>query len=131
MDGLEERIERICWHISAKLSGGNTNAEASGVLDYLGLHTKLIDLVRFHLEYIQMQNGDPEVVYRALCFMADYMVTPFSGATNPSLWFYHNFHTLLTLTYANKSIGNEAKKFLDDLEAGIKKLRESREPNDG
>jgi hypothetical protein len=126
LSSLDTRIEKVCWRISARLnSGKNTGGEAGSVMEYIDLHTKLVDLAHFHREHARFRGGDEEVVYRAICFMEEVLLTPFSGASESPRWFYNNLHTLLVIASGNGSMCKETKRFLNDLTTGIEKMKAS------
>jgi len=120
LSSLNTRIEKVCWRLSARLNSAvDTDGEVGSVMDYIDLHTKLVDLANFHREYLRMQDKDEEIVYRAVCFMEEVLLTPFSGAATGPKWFYYNLHTLLALASGKGNMCNETKEFLNDLSRGI------------
>jgi hypothetical protein len=130
LSSLDTRIEKICWRISARLNSGKpTGGEVGSVMEYIELHTKLVDLAHFHREYVRFRGGDEEVVHRAICFMEESLLNPFSGATDGAKWFYYNLHTLVTLAIGNGRLSGETKLFLNDLQTGLDTLRK-REDSD-
>ena len=126
MSSLDTRIEKVCWRLSARLNAAkDTAGEVGSVLEYIDLHSKLVDLANFHREHIRFRDGDEEMVYRAICFMEEVLLTPFSGANAGAEWFYYNLQTLLALTSGQGTMCNDTKRFLDDLQNGIDKFRSS------
>lgn len=124
MSSLDTRIEKVCWRISARLNAAHdTGGEVGSVMDYIDLHTQLVDLALFHREFIRLQDGDEEVVYRAICFMEEVLLTPFSGISKDGRWFFHNLQSLLSIVAGNGRMCSETKLFLDDLERGINRMR--------
>lgn len=126
MSSLDTRIEKVCWRLSARLNSSvDTGGEIGSVMEYIDLHTKLVDLTNFHREYLRMQGKDEEIVYRAVCFMEEVLLTPYSGAQDSPKWFYYNLHTLIAVATGTGHMCRETKEFLNDLTNGIDKLRAS------
>ena len=124
MSSLDTRIEKVCWRISARLNAArDTGGEVGSVLEYMDLHTKLVDLAHFHREFLRLRGEDEEAVYRAICFMEEVLLTPFSGAVQGEKWFYNNLQTLLAIVSGTGRMCRDTKRFLDDLQKGIEKMR--------
>ena len=124
MSSLDTRIEKVCWRISARLNAAvDSGGEVGSVMEYIDLHTKLVDLAQFHRDFLRFRDADEEMVYRAICFMEEVLLTPFSGTEQSPRWFYHNLHTLLTLATGRGRMCSETKLFLDDLASGIERFR--------
>ena len=125
MESLDDRIDRVCWRLSTRLSQSRVpDNDASGnIVAYFDTHTKLCDIAKFHRDFIRMQGGNEEAVYRALCFVEEAVLTPYSGTDRGTEWVYFSLHILLSVVYPHRRLGCTALTFLDDLNAGIEKMR--------
>jgi len=121
MDTLDDRFDKLCWRISTKLtqSHGAARTTASGVVEYFDMHTKLCNVAKFHRDFVAMQGGDEEVVYRALCYIEQAVLTPYSGTNHDADWLHYSLQILLGVAHPYRQIGPDAKKFLDDMRRGI------------
>lgn len=127
MESLDNRIDKACWRISTRLSGGGGNG---GVMEYLDVHTKLTTLVTFHRDVMKVQGNDEEAVYRALCFAEETMMHPLGDPAREAERLMHALHTLLVLAHPRRGISNDASAFIDDLLAGLHKLRDLSKPDE-
>jgi len=122
MDPLTEKIDSSCWRISARLTANDSGS--NGTLDYIDLHTAMMDFVGFHRDILKLENADEEIVYNALCFIEELLLTPVSGPRQPEHWFRTTLHTLMTIYYAKGKVQDGGKRFLKELSKSIKTLQD-------
>lgn len=126
---IDQRIAVVLVKITEKLMsvpavelGVVTDAQADA---FLALNKKLTDLVRFHRSFILLQYGDDDLVYRAVCYVEEVMLPSISGPELTGNWFHYTLQTLInTARPIAGPKGSEAYAFLDDMDNGVKRMRD-------
>ena len=129
MKDIDQRISLVLLKITEKL----TNVAATDLAPddetqadtFIALNTKLNDLVRFHRSFVQLQWGEQEIVYRAVCFVEEVMLPSISGPELSGDWFQFTLQTVLNIARPIKGPeGPDAYALLDDMDGGIRQMRE-------
>lgn len=126
---IDQRIAVVLVKITEKLvniPSGDLAALTDEQIDaFILLNKKLNDLVRFHRSFVQLQWGEEEVVYRAVCFVEEVMLPSISGPDLSGAWFHFTFQTVLNIARPIKGPeGPDAFAFLGDMDNGIIQMRE-------
>jgi len=128
MKDLDTRIAETTQKITEKLLSTPVGgaSETRGDADtFFGLNQKLLDLARFHRNFIKLQYGDEEFLFRALSFVEEVMLPSISGPELTGNWFHYTLQTVINIGRPMLGpTGTDAYDFLNDMESGVKRMRE-------
>ena len=127
MKDIDQRIAAVLLQITAKLvTVPEEDSESDETADrFFMLNKKLNDLVRFHRSFVQLQWGEEEVVFRAVCFVNEVMLPSISGQDVNGNWFHFSLQTVLNIVRPIKGPESaDGYALLNDMEIGVKQMRE-------
>ncbi len=84
------------------------------------LAKRLADIASYHVEYLQGQNRDPNIVVRAIRYIEHHYSHPWGDRTD---WFSEVLEALVELACPNTGATSESEAFYRDVEEGIREAR--------